>query len=107
MSSSETLTTVLARGGANDPAIGAPERSVLTHAALRSLAQRTVDSLNQIGIGRGYRVAIVLPNGPEMAAAFLSIGSGATTAPLNPGYRAEEFDFYLSDLDARALVILE
>ena len=42
-----------------------------------------------------------------MATAFLAIGSGATTAPLNPGYHAEEFDFYLSDLDARALVILE
>jgi len=52
-------------------------------------------------------VAIVLPNGPEMATAFLTIGCGATTAPLNPAYRTEEFEFYLSDLNARALVILE
>jgi acyl-CoA synthetase (AMP-forming)/AMP-acid ligase II len=49
-------------------------------------------------------VAIVLPNGPEMAAAFVSVAAGATTAPLNPAYKAEEFEFYLSDLKARALV---
>lgn len=40
-----------------------------------------------------------------MASAFISIASGATAAPLNPGYRAEEFEFYLSDLNARALVV--
>ena len=60
-----------------------------------------------MGIGRNDRVAIVLPNGPEMAAAFIAIACGATTAPLNPAYRAEEFDFYLSDLNAKALVILD
>ena len=48
---------------------------------------------------------IVLPNGPEMAAAFIAIGSGATTAPLNPAYRQEEFEFYMEDLNARALVV--
>ena len=32
--------------------------------------------------------------------------AGATTAPLNPAYKAEEFEFYLSDLNAKALVIL-
>jgi acyl-CoA synthetase (AMP-forming)/AMP-acid ligase II len=104
---SETLSTLLSRGGAKDPAIGAPGRTALTYAGLRDLNERTVVSLNQIGIGRGDRVAIVLPNGPEMAAAFVSIASGATTAPLNPAYRTEEFEFYLSDLGARALVILE
>src|SRR6185437_6119376 len=57
------------------------------------------------GIGRNDRVAIVLPNGPDMAAAFVAIACGATTAPLNPAYRTEEFDFYLSDLNAKALVI--
>ena len=79
----------------------------MTHQGLRELAQRTVSDLNRMGIGRNDRVAIVLPNGPEMAAAFIAIACGATTAPLNPAYRAEEFDFYLSDLNAKALVILE
>ncbi|MEX0758071.1 MAG: acyl--CoA ligase, partial [Tistlia sp.] len=59
------------------------------------------------GIAAGDRVAIVLPNGPEMAAAFLGVASHASAAPLNPAYRAEEFAFYLDDLDARAIVLAE
>ena len=52
--------------------------------------------------GRNDRVAIVLDNGPEMAACFLACAAGATSAPLNPAYRAEEFEFYLTDLNAKA-----
>jgi len=40
-----------------------------------------------------------------MASAFVAIAAGATTAPLNPGYRADEFRFYLEDLGARLLVV--
>ena len=54
---------------------------------------------------RGDRVAIVLPNGPEMAAAFLATAAHATAAPLNPAYRVDEFAFYLEDLRARALIL--
>ena len=98
----DTVWEMLKQGLDETPAIGAPERPSLTHKSLRELAMRTVQSLNAMGIGRGDRVAIVLPNGPEMAAAFIAIACGATTAPLNPAYRAEEFDFYLSDLNAKA-----
>ncbi len=103
----DTVTQLLARGDADAPAIGTPGRPWLTHAGLRALAARTVRDLNAIGIGRNDRVAMVLPNGPEMAAAFIAVASAATTAPLNPAYRAEEFDFYLSDLNAKALLILK
>jgi acyl-CoA synthetase (AMP-forming)/AMP-acid ligase II len=103
----DTIPTLLARAAAAARAIGAPGRPWLTHGGLRALTEATVAALNRMGIGRGDRVAIVLPNGPEMAAAFIAIASGATTAPLNPAYKAEEFDFYLADLGARALVILE
>ena len=40
-----------------------------------------------------------------MATAFVGIAAAATAAPLNPAYRAEEFEFYLSDLSPRALVV--
>ena len=102
-----TLAALLESGRDAAPAIGAPEREALTHGDLRALCKRTVDSLNAMGIGRGDRVAMVLPNGPEMAASFIAIACGATTAPLNPAYRTEEFEFYLSDLNAKALVILK
>ncbi|MDB5373409.1 MAG: Fatty-acid-CoA ligase FadD7 [Belnapia sp.] len=100
-----TVAELLAIGAAESPAIRAPDRPPLRYAGLRALAGRTVAALNAIGIGRGDRVAIVLPNGPEMAAAFVTIAGGATTAPLNPAYKDEEFEFYLLDLKARALVV--
>jgi acyl-CoA synthetase (AMP-forming)/AMP-acid ligase II len=40
-----------------------------------------------------------------MAVAFLAVAFAATCAPLNPDYREKEFEFYLSDLDAKALII--
>lgn len=101
----DTITNLLARGRDEATAIAAPERSPLSYAALRELLRRTQIELNGFGIGRGDRVAIVLPNGPEAAAAFVSIAAAATTAPLNLAYKADEFEFYLSDLRARALVI--
>ncbi|MEY3732283.1 MAG: hypothetical protein RLZZ57_3039 [Pseudomonadota bacterium] len=100
-----TLNALLASGAAAAPAIRAPGRPALSYAGLRDLAGATIARLNAIGIGRNDRVAIVLPNGPEMAAAFIAIGAGATTAPLNPAYRADEFNFYLTDLQAKALVV--
>jgi len=105
MSEANTLSSLLTRGAADAPAILAPERPALTYQALRKLVTDTVGALNALGIGRNDRVGIVLPNGPEMATAFIAIASGATTAPLNPAYRADEFDFYLSDLNAKALVV--
>ena len=108
MAAFRTVAELLARGEASRPAIRATEgRPSLTHGGLRDLAERTVAWLNAHGIGRGDRVGIVLPNGPEMATAFLAIAAGATTAPLNPAYRLEEFEFYLSDLKAKALVVAD
>jgi oxalate---CoA ligase len=100
-----TIVDLLQPHPADAVAIGAPGREPLTYGGLRKLLDKTVADLNTMGIGRNDRVAIVLPNGPEMAAAFVAIAGGATTAPLNPAYRAEEFEFYLSDLRAKALVI--
>jgi acyl-CoA synthetase (AMP-forming)/AMP-acid ligase II/acyl carrier protein len=79
---------------------------LFTYRQLNDQMDRVVQSLNRMGVGRNDRVAIVLPNGMELAAAFLSVAAGATSAPLNPGYSAGEFDFYFSDLEAKALVLL-
>ncbi|QYK40866.1 MAG: AMP-binding protein [Paracoccaceae bacterium] len=103
----DTLAALLAAHSPDAPALGAPDRPWLTYGGLRSLTETTAAALHAAGIGRGDRVAIVLPNGPEMAAAFVTVAQAATTAPLNPAYRREEFDFYLSDLRARAILLPE
>ncbi|UCG72298.1 MAG: AMP-binding protein [Chromatiales bacterium] len=100
-----TIATLLENGAADAPAICAPGRQPLSYAGLREQVTRTIAELNGLGAGRGDPVAIVLPNGPEMATAFVAIAAGATTAPLNPAYTADEFRFYLEDLGARLLVV--
>ena len=101
-----TTISALLEGGADDRvAVSGIDRQDLSYRDLRALARETTATLNGLGIGRNDRVAIVLPNGPEMATAFVTIACGATTAPLNPAYKQEEYDFYLSDLNARALVV--
>lgn len=101
----QTSSELLTLGKDHNIAIQAPDRPNLDYAGLRELANRTKTSLNQAGVGQGDRVAIVLPNSPEMATAFVCIAGAATTAPLNPAYRQEEFEFYLEDLNAKALVV--
>jgi len=105
MSQAKTIRELIQAGADTAEAIGAPGREALTYAGLRSLADATVVRLNDLGVGRNDPVAIVLPNGPEMASAFVAIGAGATTAPLNPAYTRDEFRFYLDDLEARLLVV--
>ncbi len=86
-------------------ALSAPNRPDLNYQGLLNLIESSVEALTKLGIGRNDRVAIVLPNGPEMASAFVTIAVVATTAPLNPNYRGEEYRFYLTDLKAKALVV--
>ncbi len=99
------LRDLLLTGAETASAITAPSRPALSFGALRSLIADTVQRLNALGIGRNDRVAIVLSNGPEMATCFMACASGVASAPLNPAYRADEFEFYLSDLRARALIV--
>ena len=105
MTVAKTITELLEKGKNPAIALSAPGRESLSYAALRNHVAQTVGALNRLGIGRNDPVAIVLPNGPEMASAFVAVAAGATTAPLNPAYRRDEFEFYLSDLKARLLIV--
>ncbi|HQC96737.1 MAG TPA: acyl--CoA ligase [Aquabacterium sp.] len=102
---SDTLKSLLAAGADGAPAISAPARAALSFGALRRLIGDTLATLNGLGIGRNDRVAIVLANGPEMATCYMACASGVASAPLNPAYRADEFEFYLADLNAKALIV--
>ena len=100
----ETIIELLAGGDADAAAIAAPGRDPLTYEALRDDVARLAGELRALGVEREERVAIVLPDGPEMVVAFLAVASCATVAPLNPAYREDEFRFYLDDLNAKVLI---
>ncbi len=85
-------------------AVEAPGRAPLSYELLREQVSGVVGTLNGKGYSRNDRIAMVLPNGPEMATAFLSVAAGFTCAPLNPLYSQPEFEFYLTDLRVKALL---
>ncbi|MFK7745097.1 MAG: acyl--CoA ligase [Roseobacter sp.] len=101
-----TVSGLIASHDADAIAFGSPSAKWMTYGGLRDLTEDVRHALHGAGIGRGDRVAIVLPNGPEMAAAFITIAQVAVTAPLNPSYREDEYAFYLEDLSAKALVVM-
>ena len=105
MSEASTLIQLMTAGHDDAVAISAPSTPDLLHRRLREQTSATVAALQSVGLTPRDRVAIVLPNGPEMAVAFIAVASAVTSAPLNPGYRAEEFEFYLTDLQAKALIV--
>jgi acyl-CoA synthetase (AMP-forming)/AMP-acid ligase II/acyl carrier protein len=86
-------------------AIAAPGRRPLHFGELKSHITALAAALNATGIKRNNRVALVLPNGPEMATAFLAVASCATCTPLNPETPAEQLEFFLDDLQARTLIV--
>ena len=102
------LNNLVARPGAerkDSPAILAPTRRPLSYGRLASVIGENREKLRDAGLGANDRVALVLPNGPEMAVALLAAMTAGGAAPLNPNYSRAEFDFYLANLEAGALIV--
>ena len=99
-----TLPGLLEKGNPTQPALVAPDGTSITYDLLRYRVRELGDHLRSLGIDRGDRVAIVLPNGLDAIVSFLAVSSVATAAPLNSAYTEDEFRFYLADTRATALI---
>jgi long-chain acyl-CoA synthetase len=102
-----TLGEDLRAAAARDPdraAIVAADRT-LTYGELDRSADRFAAGLHQLGVERGDRVAVVLPNGIEAAIAIYGIlRAGAAFSPLNPTIKSEKLGHVLADSGAAAVV---
>ena len=87
------------------PAILAPGRDPVTYRELCREAGELARTLRTMGLERCDTVALVLPDGPEVLPAFLGVTDVAACAPLNPALRESEFEFFLRDLGARAVIL--
>ncbi|XP_062186302.1 oxalate--CoA ligase-like [Phragmites australis] len=104
-----TLTALLKKASAAFPsrrAVAVPGKIQLTHAALDALVDAAAAQLAaDAGVLPGRVVALSFPNTIELVIMFLAvIRARAVAAPLNPAYTQEEFEFYLSDSEARLLI---
>jgi acyl-CoA synthetase (AMP-forming)/AMP-acid ligase II len=101
-----TLLDLLRSIPADHVAVIDPDQGMhLTYGALRRQVQSVAEALAAAGIGRGDRVGMALPNGIPMIVSFLAASMAGTAAPLNPGYKEEEFRFFLEDTNARVLLL--
>ncbi|MFW5738586.1 MAG: AMP-binding protein, partial [Spirochaetota bacterium] len=83
------------------------EGKVTTYQELEEQANRVASGLASLCIGKGDRVAMMLPNIPEFAYAFFGIQKlGAVAVPFNTMYKGREISFILKDSDARAIICL-
>jgi acyl-CoA synthetase (AMP-forming)/AMP-acid ligase II len=101
-----TLLGLMQSIPADQTAIIIPEQNIrITYGQLRSQVAAVAEALAGAGIGPGDRVGMALPNGLPTIVAFLAASEAGTAAPLNPGYKEEEFRFYLEDTNARVLLL--
>jgi acyl-CoA synthetase (AMP-forming)/AMP-acid ligase II len=107
--SPERLVDVLLAGEPGRPALVVGESGhVTTYGGLTDVVESLAGRLSALGVGRGSRVALVLPDGPDFVRLLLALTAlGATAAPLNPAYRRDEYAFYLDDLQPELLLLPE
>jgi long-chain acyl-CoA synthetase len=83
------------------------ENRVYTYQELDEEANRVAGGLASLGIGKGDRVAMMLPNIPEFVFSFFGIQKlGAIAVPFNTMYKGREISFILRDSGAKAIICL-
>ncbi|MBI5378730.1 MAG: long-chain fatty acid--CoA ligase [Nitrospirae bacterium] len=81
------------------------ERESLTYAELFARAKSLAVGLRRLGISRGERVAVCLPNSPELITTFYGAWlAGAVVVPLNPLAKERELGYQLGDAGTRVLI---
>ena len=103
----ERLRDLLRSGEPAAPALVTAESAAsLSYEALDEVVASLAGRLASLGIGRGSRVALVIPDGPDFLQLLLAIVSlGAAAAPLNPAYTHDEYAFYFGDLQPQLLLL--
>ena len=80
--------------------------STTTYAELGEQVQRAAEALRRLGVERGDRVALALPNCPQHVVAFYAVlRLGAIVVEHNPLYTAGELEHQLADHGARVAIV--
>ncbi|MDM5306158.1 long-chain-fatty-acid--CoA ligase [Peribacillus frigoritolerans] len=79
-----------------------------TYSELGKLVKRCARLLADEGIGKGDRVALMLPNCPQYPIGFFgTLLNGAIVVQINPMYKANELMHVLKDSGARHIIVLD
>ena len=80
----------------------------ISYRALAGLVDRFADALRGLGVHKGDRVALLLPNCPQMVISFFAIlRRGAIVVQNNPLYTAAELHTQLADSGAKVAIVFD
>jgi long-chain acyl-CoA synthetase len=105
-----TLCGLLAwvRGGYGEQEAFSNQGATLTWERVDALSAQFAAWLNQLGLGKGDRIAIMLPNLLQYPVAlFGALRAGCVVVNVNPQYTARELQYQLADSGAVAIVVLD
>jgi acyl-CoA synthetase (AMP-forming)/AMP-acid ligase II len=101
-----TLMNLWSQDVASQPAVFIPDGPEATYGQLQKQIEAATTALREGGVKLGEPVGIVLPNNLEFLVAFLATTwARAIAAPFNPGYKVEEFRYYLEDSAAKHVIV--
>lgn len=79
-----------------------------TYRKLKELVDRFATALSEMGIRKGAKVMLYLPNCPQWVIANFAINKlGAVVVPVSPIYTAYEIEYMIKDAEAEAIVCLD
>jgi long-chain acyl-CoA synthetase len=80
----------------------------VTFKEVKQQADKLAMALTKLGIGKGDRVGVMLPNCPQYIISFFAITRlGAIVVNINPIYTAREVEFVAKDSGMRAIIVLD
>lgn len=79
-----------------------------TYRELEESIKKAASGLSKLGVKKGDKVAIMLPNCPQYPISFYgALMCGATIVQVNPMYKASELIHILNDSGAKVLIIMD
>jgi long-chain acyl-CoA synthetase len=80
----------------------------ITYAELNSLSNQFAGALRALGVKKGDRVAIFLPNIPQFVIAYYGIlKAGAVLTAISPLHKERELEYQLTDSEAETIIALD
>ena len=102
----QMIRAIVTRYGDAEAIVGGGRR--LTFRELDAESARIATALLAMGIGKGSRIALLMPQGPDFAGLFMGIARiGAVAAPMSTLYQAPELAWVLANAEIDHLITLD
>ena len=106
----EPLYEILDRAAANGPSQVCTNflGQTLTYSEIHALANRAASGLQAMGVTKGTKVGLLLPNCASFIILYFAVlKAGGTVVNYNPLYTVEELDFQVKDSETKIMVTLD